>query len=107
MLTSMQFVKLSINKNELNIFSRILGLWWALATAMIINAGVYQIFLSRINWHEETKKALRRVGCRPSVVGRQSETDTIRNPLESNEKSGRSLLNLIANTHGILLYLAL
>ena len=64
------------------------GLWWALATAMIINSGVYQIFLSRIDWADECKRAWRRVGCKISVSGRPYQSDITRSSLEYTEKSG-------------------
>ena len=55
---------------------------------MIINAWVYQIFLSRIDWADESKRAWRRVGCKISVSQRPYQSDIAKSSLEYTEKSG-------------------
>ena len=70
---------------------------------MVINAGVYQIFLSRIDWADESKRAWRRVGCKISVSQRPYQSDFAKSSLEYTEKSG--ILRRVILTYLIVILL--
>ena len=70
------------------------GLWWALAATMFVNAWVYQFFLARTDWDAEAIKAWQRVFHKESISIGPDKSEFNKHLVEHNEKTGKVYVRL-------------
>ena len=70
------------------------GLWWALAATMFVNAWVYQFFLARTDWDAEAIKAWQRVFHKESISIGPDKSEFNEHLIEHNEKTGKVFVGL-------------